>query len=457
MKTKKTKGMRTFIIIWLGQLVSMIGSGLIGFALSVWIFDQTGQATPFAMTALFSTLPRILLSPIAGAISDRWNRKKIMLVSDSLSGVLTLATAFLLLSGHMEIWMIYMISFLGSIFASFQQPAYSASIVMLVPKDQLTRANSMIQMGQALESILTPILAGALFTTVGMQGVIIIDAVTYVIALLTLIFVAIPQPEAIEDESGELTVLKDIVFGWRYLAERRGLFGLLIYFAGVNFFLNLCAVMIGPLVLSFSAATNLGVAQSVMGAGMLTGSLLMSVWGGPKKKKINAVIGFIFLASLGFVVAGFQPSLAYISVGVFILMFFIPFASGPSSAIFAAKVAPDVQGRVFATRSMISQSMMPLAFILSGILADQIFTPLLVEGGALADTFVGHWLGVGPGRGIGLMMICSGLMLLVISVVAYANPHIRNIETEIPDVVPEEPDAPRIVEDKPKQPSPAQG
>jgi len=189
---KRTKGMRTFIIIWLGQLTSMIGSGLIGFALAVWIYDQTGQATPFALTALFSTLPRILFSPIAGAISDRWNRKKIMLISDSLSGLLTLATALLLLTGQMQVWMIYLISFFGAVFASFQQPAYSASIVMLVPKDQLTRANSMLQMGQAIETILTPLLAGALFTMIGMGGIIIIDAVTYLIALIILIIVHIP-------------------------------------------------------------------------------------------------------------------------------------------------------------------------------------------------------------------------------------------------------------------------
>jgi len=454
---KANKGMRTFIIILLGQLASMIGSGLIGFALSVWIYDQTGQATPFAMTALFSTLPRILLSPIAGAISDRWNRKRIMLISDSLSGLLTLATAFLLLTSQMEIWVVYVISFFGSVFASFQQPAYSASIVMLVPKDQLTRANSMIQMGQALETILTPILAGALFTTIGMQGIILIDFVTYLIALLTLIFVVIPQPEQIEAREGRFALGRDIAFGWRYLAERRGLLGMLLYFTGVNFFANLCAVMIGPLVLSFGAATNLGVAQSVMGLGMLGGSLLMSVWGGPKKKKINAVIGFIFLSALGFLVAGFQPALGFVSVGVFILMFFIPFASGPSSAIFAAKVAPDVQGRVFATRSMVAQSMMPLAFILSGILADQVFNPLLVEGGALADTFVGEWLGVGPGRGIGFMMICSGLLMLVISAIAYANPHIRNVETEIPDAIPDEDQKTRTTDEEGRQPSPITG
>jgi hypothetical protein len=289
-----------------------------------------------------------------------------------------------------------------------------------------------------------------------MQGIIIIDAATYLIALFTLIFVAIPQPEKNGAENGQLTLLKDIALGWRYLADRSGLLGLLIYFAGVNFFANLCAVMIGPLVLSFGEAANLGVAQSVMGAGMLAGSVVMSMWGGPKKR-INAVIGFIFLSAFGFLVAGFQPSLGYITAGVFILMFFIPFSSSASSAIFASKVAPEVQGRVFATRSMVSQSMMPLAFILSGILADNVFIPLLVEGGALANTFVGDWLGVGPGRGIGLMMICSGIFLLIISGIAYANPRIRKIETEVPDALPEEPEDPGKIEEKQRQASPAAG
>jgi MFS transporter, DHA3 family, macrolide efflux protein len=433
---KPTKGMKTFLIIWIGQLSSMLGSGLIGFALAVWIFEQTGQATPFALTGLFAVLPRVLLSPFAGALTDRWNRKKIMLVSDSLSGVVTLVTAILLLTGQMEVWTVYLISFFGSVFASFQGPAYTASIVMLVPKDQLTRANSMVQMGQAIGDILTPLLAGILFTTVGMQGIIIIDVVTYFLAITTLIIVHIPQPERqTGEQEGKLSVVDDVVFGWRYLAERRGLMGLLFFFAMVNFTANISGAMIGPLVLSFGSPTSLGAAQTVMGMGMLAGSVLMSIWGGPKKRMIHAVIGFIALASTGYWIAGMQPSVGYVSAGLFVLMFFIPFASGPSSAIFSAKVAPEVQGRVFATRNMISLSMMPLAFVLSGFLADQVFNPWLVEGGALAATFIGRWIGVGPGRGIGLMLICSGLLLMAACVMAFANPHIRNIETQIPDAV----------------------
>ena len=436
--TSQKKGFRTFIIIWLSQLVSMIGSGLIGFALAVWIFDQTGQATPFALTALFSSLPRVLLSPLAGVLTDRWHRKRIMLIADSLSGLVTLATAFLLFTGQMEIWMVYVITAASSIFGVFQHPAYTASVVMLVPKEQLTRANSMLQLGEAIETLVTPLLAGVLFGLIDMRGIIIIDLITYLIAIITLSVVSIPQPERTAAKAREKSSLwEDIVFGWTYLVERRGLLGLLIYFALVNFLLNVSAVLIGPMILSFGSPSSMGLAQSIMGAGFLVGSLLMSIWGGPKKKRIRLVIMAISFASMGFIIAGLKPSMLFIGTGLFILTVFIPFGSGPSSALFASKVAPDVQGRVFATRSMITQSIMPLAFILSGVLADNIFNPLLVEGGGLANTVIGDFLGVGPGRGVGLMMISSGIILLIVSGFAYANPHIRNIETEIPDALPD--------------------
>jgi hypothetical protein len=170
--------------------------------------------------------------------------------------------------------MIYLISFFESVFAAFQDPAYSASVVMLVPKKQLTRANSLIQMGQAIQNIITPILAGALFTTIGMAGIIAIDAVTYLFALVTLIAVRIPQPEPKEPEEGQpRSMFRDVAFGWRYLVDRPGLMGLLWYFAAVNFFLNISSVMVGPLILSFGSATSLGLVQTVQGAGLLAGSL----------------------------------------------------------------------------------------------------------------------------------------------------------------------------------------
>lgn len=431
------RGMKTFLIIWLGQLVSIVGSGLTSFALAVWIFQKTGQATPFALTVLLASLPRILLLPVAGALADRWNRRWVMILSDAGNALVTLAVVVLLSFGDLEVWHIYLIALIGSVFSAFQEPAYTASVTLLVPKKDLARASGMMQMAQAAEMLVSPVLAGVLFVAIGLRGIVIIDFVTFFFAVGALLLVRIPQPEASSPGSRERkSVWNDAVYGWRYLRARSGLFGLLLYYALVNFLLNFSGVLAGPLVLSFGTPDALGVVQTVSGIGMLIGSIVMSAWGGPKRR-INAVIGFIGLSSLGLLLIGLQPSVVLIGVGFLLMLFCIPLASGPSQAIFQSKVALDVQGRVFAIRAMISRSMMPIAYLLAGPLADQVFGPILSEGGALASTPVGALLGVGPGRGIGLMFVLSALTLAVATVFAYASPRIRRVEDELPDAVPE--------------------
>ncbi|MBL8063941.1 MAG: MFS transporter [Anaerolineales bacterium] len=435
------RDMKTFFIIWGGQLISMLGSGLTQFALGVWIYDQTKQATPFAITVLLGSLPRIFLLPIAGSIADRFNRRIIMILADTLSALLTLGIFFLLLADNLQLWHIYLLAALGSVLSAFQEPAYTASISMIVPKEKLGSANGLSQMGQALTSVLTPVLAGALFVFIGFTGIMMIDFITFFFAVGALFLVRIPQPER-ESEHKDKNLWQDMAFGWSYLRERKGLFGLLLYYAMVNFLLNWSAVLLIPMVLSRYTADILGIIQTVMGVGMLAGSIVMSAWGGAKRR-IPAAIGFIVLGVTGFVVAGLQPNPYIIGAGIFMLMFFVPLASGNSQVVFQTKVARDIQGRVFSVRSAISQSMMPLAFLTAGPLADYFFEPLLQDGGALANTFVGQILGTGAGRGIGLMFIISGLVGILVSAMVYANPRIRNLESELPDALPEPEKAPQ--------------
>lgn len=431
------QSMRTFFIIWLGQLVSMIGSGLTGFGLAVWIYEQTGQATPFALTVMFGNLPQVLISPFAGALIDRWNRRLVMIIADTGSALITLVFFLLLAFGQLAIWQIYLGVILSSVLASFQEPAYAASITMLVPKKELPRANGLMQMGQALQMLIAPVLAGILFVSIGLRGIIMIDAVTFFFAVGALLLVHIPQPKRTsQTETAETnrSLWREAAFGWHYLRARRGLFGLLIFFALVNFFLNFSAVLLGPMVLSFGTAAGLGTAQTMGGVGMLIGSIAMSTWRGPKRR-MTAVIGFIFLASCGLFIAGLQSSVWVVAVGMFLLMFSVPFGSGLSQVIFQTKVEPAVQGRVFSIRTMIARSMMPIAFLLAGPLADQVFEPLLREGGALASTWIGTLVGVGPGRGIGALYLVSAVVLWLASGLAWANPHIRHVETDLPDAV----------------------
>lgn len=428
------KDMKTFFIIWGGQLISMLGSGLTTFALGVWIYDQTKQATPFAITVLLGSLPRILLLPFAGSIADRFNRRLIMILSDTFTALMTLAIFILLGMGNLQLWHIYLLASAMSLAGAFQEPAYTASIAMIVPKEKLGSANGMVQMGQALASVLTPVMAGALFVFIGFQGIIIIDFVTFLFAVGALMLVRIPQPE-LAPEHKDSNLWQDMSFGWNYLRARSGLFGLLLYYAMVNFMLNWSAVLMVPMVLSRFSADVLGLLQTVLGVGMLAGSIVMSVWGGAKRR-IPAAIGFIALGVTGMAIAGLSPNPYVIGLGAFILMFFVPLASGNSQVVFQTKVARDVQGRVFSVRSAISQSMMPLAFLTAGPLADKFFEPLMSEGGALATTFIGQLLGTGAGRGIGLMFIISGVVALIGSIIVYANPRIRNVEDELPDADP---------------------
>ena len=226
-----------------------------------------------------------------------------------------------------------------------------------------------------------------------------------------------------------------MLFGWKYLRARQGLFGLLWYFAMVNFTLNFAGVLTGPLVLSAHPASAYGLVQTMLGAGLLSGGLLISVWGGPKTKRVPALIGCIAAAFLGMLIVGVNQHLAFPAVGFFIMMLFVPIASSLSQAVFQTKVAPESQGRVFAVRALISRSMMPIAYILSGVLADHVFEPLMKVEGLLADTAVGSLVGVGAGRGIGLMFVLAGLMGIVVSLLVFLNPHIRKLEQEIPDAL----------------------
>lgn len=435
------KDMKTFFIIWAGQLISMLGSGLTNFALAVWIYDQTKQATPFAITVLLGTIPRVLLLPIAGSIADRFNRRFIMIAADTLNALLSLIIFLLLSAGSLQLWHIYMIALFESVFAAFQEPAFTASISTIVPKEKLGSANGMLQMREAISTVITPLLAGLLFVAIGFKGIILIDFVTFFFAIGALLFVSIPQPKQTQEHKDK-NVWQDIVFGWKYLTERKGLLGLLFYYAMVNFLLNWSAVLLVPMVLSRFSANVLGVIQTVMGVGLLAGSILMSVWGGAKRR-IPAAIGFIILGVTGFIIAGAQPNAYFIGTGIFLLMFSVPLASGNSQVVFQTKVPQEIQGRVFSVRSTISQSMMPLAFLTAGPLADKFFEPLLQNGGALANTFIGTTLGTGAGRGIGLMLILSGLTAILVSLMVYANPRIRNIENELPDALPLKEQAPQ--------------
>jgi MFS family permease len=437
------KIMRTFSIIWFGQLISTLGSGLTGFALGVWVYQETGSTTMFAMNMLAYAIPNLVVSPFAGALVDRFDRRLVMIMSDAGAGLTTLAIVILLYTGNLEVWHVYIATAISAAFTTFQWPAFSAVTTLLVPKEHLGRAGGMTQIGEAISQLLSPAIAGVLFVTTGLIGVVLIDFATFAFAVLTLFFISVPKPKVTKEGlASKGSLLKEATYGWRYIVARRGLFGLLIVFALTNFFSGLWGPLLSPMLLDMTDPKTLGFLASIVGIGMLLGTIVMSVWGGPKRR-IHGVLGFLILSGVFAFFLGMTPSIYLIAVAGFGLLFVSPIVNGSSQALWQSKVAPDVQGRVFSVRRMIAWSTMPLAYIIAGPIADNVFKPLLVEGGPLADS-VGLITGVGPGRGIGLMIMTIGVATILTVTLGYLHPRVRLVEDEVPDAVQDEPTAEEV-------------
>lgn len=426
-------GARTFVAIWIGQLVSLIGTGLTNFALGVWIYQRTGSATQLTIIYLFGALPAILTLPLAGALVDRWSNRRAMLFSNIGAGLSTLPLVLLLWLDRLEVWSICLIVVSRSIFMAFLNPAYTAAVVRLIPKEQFGRASGMMQASQAAAQIAPPLLAGVLVVTIGIHNVILIDVSSYLFALVTLLIINIPALEKTVAPGEKKSLLREAIYGWTYIRERPGLLALLVYFAAVNFVLGIVQVLFTPLLLSFTDARVLGTVLAISGAGFLAGSVLMSVWGGPRNR-VRGILGFGFLLGISIVLSGARASAPFIAVTMFMVFFIAPFINGCSEAIWLSKTMPEVQGRVFATRRMIGFSSLPVAYLLAGLLADKVFEPLVAIGGPLSDS-VGRIIGEGPGRGIGLLYIVAGTLTLLTPVISYLYPRLRKVEEELPDVM----------------------
>jgi len=437
-KVNQIRDMRDFLIIWLGQVISLLGSGLTSFALGVWVYQRTGSVTKFALIAFFTSLPALVLSPIAGALVDRWDRRRTMILSDCLAAMTSAILLVLLWDESrnlLALWHIYALMVVASFGNAFQVPAFDAATTLLVPKSQYGRASGLAQMGMAIAQIVSPFLAALMLQSLKMRGILIFDFATFGVSVLTLLLVTIPKPEPIPEIAPRRSLWQDSAVGWAYLRQRPGLLALLILFAFTNFNVGMLQALLPPLILSFASATALGIVLSIAGIGMLVGTLVMGVWGGPRRRIYGIFAGLVVEGMILFV-GGWKPSVPLVGTAAFIYLFVAPIIIGCSQAIWQTKVPPALQGRVFSVRRMVAQSSLPAAYFLAGPLADQVFEPLLSPGGALAGN-VGLVIGVGQGRGIGLLFVVLGaVMLAALACISTYRP-LRNVEEELPDAVPD--------------------
>ena len=432
--TKTLTGMTGFTVVWMGQLISLLGTSMTNFALTIWAWETTGKATTLALVQLFFFAPTILMSPIAGALVDRWNRKLVMILSDLAAGLGTITIFVLFSTGILEVWHLYLISAFMGAFQAFQFPAYSAAVSTMISKEQYTRASGMLSLANNASRIFGPVAAGILLGFVGTTGILGFDIVSFVVAIIAVLMISIPQPDVLIESTEKTSLLEDSLFGFRYILQRPSLMGLQLVFFFINFSGSLCFPLIAPMILTKTGNNTfaLGSVQSAAGAGGLIGGLILSAWGGPKKKVNGVLAGMMLSSLLGMMVLGLGGSMFAWMFGSFMNMFFIPLVNGSNQAIWQSKIPPEVQGRVFSTRALIAQISVPLAMMITGPLTDNFLLPTMDSGGVLAQS-LGWLVEAGPGAGISLLFVFMGLAGVGIGLSGFLFPHIRDVETIIPD------------------------
>lgn len=425
--------MKTFVIIWIGQCISMLGSGLSAFGLGIWIFQKTGSAASFAMSAVCTVLPALLFAPLTGSIADRKSRKAVIICTDTIDAVLKLIIVFLLIFEKLEVWMVYPLVFLSGTLGNFQSPAFNASIPLLVSSKHLTKANGLMQFSNAVQNLLSPVLAGFLYPLMKLNGLFIIDFITFFFAFFTIAAVKIPQPEIAKAQGSLFKVaLQDITYAYAYLKQKTGFISVVIFFGVLNFIVNISMILIGPLVMSTYNAQIYGRVEALIGLAMLIGGLCSGLIPNTDAK-IKRMFLVLMVCGLGPFLAGLSPQWLMIALGFFIFMLPVPYANTLFMSVFQMKIEPAVLGRVGALVGAILKAVTPIAYICAGYLADYIFNPLMKPDGLLGKTFVANVLGTGDGRGIGLMFMLSGTFLILGCVLMLTNKTVMSIEYGLPD------------------------
>ncbi len=435
MQNTAPSGMRAFTIVWFGQVISLIGTGMTQFAITIWAWEITGQAMVLAQVGFFAFAPMVILSPVAGAIVDRSNRKLVMMLSDLAAGCVTIALFTLFSLGQLQIWHLYVGGFLVGAFQAFQFPAYSSAIALMIPKSQYGRASGMMSLADSGSRVLAPVFAGALFGVIGLGGIMLIDISTFLVALGALIIIYVPQPQQTEEgRAAQGSLLSESLFGFRYILARPSLFGLQSVFFFINLTASMGITLLAPMILARTGNDELllGSVEAFGAIGGVIGSIVLSIWGGPKRRVHGVLLGMAASAFLGQTLVGLGQGMIIWSLGLFGSSFFVPLLNGSNQAIWQAKVPPDLQGRVFATRLLIAQISIPAAMFLAGLLADHIFEPAMAEGGSLIP-LVGGLVGTGSGAGMALILVITGLLGVLVGLAGYAVPFIRNAEDLLPD------------------------
>ena len=397
-----------FLLVWFGQTLSAIGSTLSGVGIGVWVFLETGSAAWLGVLVAVANLPTVVLIPMMRHI-DRLSRRWVMVAGDSLAAVAASGLLALALSDHLEIWQLAVAAFVSGTGSAFQFPAFQASIPALVAPGALGRANGLTQFGPAVGITIGPLLAAPVVGWWGLEGVVIIDLVTFVVAIATVLAVRfgdVRQDTADDDGSWA------VALGW-LRREGRALLGLLLAMAAVNLVLSSVNVTLVALAVEVGGTDLAGVPLAAGGVAMIIGSLAIGARGLPRRRIRTFALALVVFGA-GCWIAALRPSIALITAGTVVALLAVPAVNASMSTIFHEHVPHGMQGRVFALRGAIGQSLGPVGSVLAGVLIASVAAPAMAADG-WAGRSIGRIIGVGTERGPALMFVVTGVALALLA------------------------------------------
>lgn len=453
-KPDRPTGLTAFIVIWIGQVLSLLGTAVSHFGLQLWVFDAGhGKATPMTTMGFFFVLPTILFTPIVGILVDRVSRKLTMMLSDLAAALCTFVVLLLYLSGALQIWHLYIVAFVLGTFQGFQWPAYSAAISTMLDKRHYARANAMLDLAGASSAIFAPLIAGALLgplntwmarvlpvvaaRTPGEPGIVVLltlDLISAAFAIGTLLFVHIPDPErSAEHTSAQGGFWHQGLFGFRYILSRPSLLGLQLVFLVGNFVISLGTSVRGAMILARTNSDRVifGSIQTAGAVGGLVGGIAIGIWGGFRRRIHGVLLGWA-LSGVALAAFGASRSLIPWIIASFATALFTPLINASNQAIWQAKVPPDIQGRVFAARRLIAWAVSPFSQVIAGPIADQILEPAFRHATPGAS-WLTKILGAGPGAGMALQIVIAGILTALIGISGYLFPAIHDAESRLRD------------------------
>lgn len=421
---KDEKKFSNFILLWATQTLSRLGSSLTPFALILWAYGKTGSALSTALLTVSSYVPYILLSLPVGTLTDRMNKKRLMLLSDTAAALCTLTILFVWLSGNLELWHLYLVNAITGTAQTFQQPASEVATTLVTPEDKYQKAGSLNALAYSVINMASPVIATTLYSVGGLTLVIIVDLSTFTVAFLSLLlFVRIPEMKSEKREDSH--IMMDLKEALSFLRTNMGILQVILFLAAINFIASIYNAALPAMILSFENESVLAAVQSTAGIAMIIGSAIAAMLPTPKSRVRMIILSlFISMSTENFMLAFFRNPIMW-CVGAFLGWLCIPVMNTNLDALMRSRIPSAIQGRVYSARNMLQFFTIPLGYLAGGFLVDSMFEPFMTD---KSNTVLNQLFGTGKGSGAAFLFAVIGVMGVLVCVIFSKLKAMRNLE-----------------------------